>query len=943
MLDFDTATDLLKQYGYSSTTSHPYLYQNEDSIGICYVYNDEEYGTLERVKTFKTLEDFEEFLKELEWIKTNGVSRNVRMILDNYEAMAPKVMYLRNEKLMVENEMYEIDNFDFREQQRDMMDDVSKVIYEAGDLLLVYDEIKKRQLDYLQNIIKLKNSLRQKYYDLQKEVDEYNHNKVEREIILLPEIADSGINETLEIALKDKYNMYIAELPTYSEACDFLKEVWDLSKQLELNLKYYDAIKEENDTLNELKIVNQKLELMNKLNDEGRPLFGIDLGGQFRKINKICMSESTSISDEYIHKEAENIERKYSVFDNLDILNTSDYLREAIQNSNYDDLAIKYTRNLVAGSGKPKLPLNEIVANLSTQYSSSLTNVEQSILILYNNHEFRTICDAILKVEGFETLPIKKLISIISKTKGYSKVKSIIYDNVKKRLNDPCNDSVRNSLFSQYDFTSYETFITSIVNSLVQLKSINNKMVLVEDINMYSVVDKVDEIKNSKFINVTKALNDLLSKTKDTSSMIGIVLLKKGTPVLYSPYYLDIGDVYSKGASLQMAIKEMSDFELLVDCSDILVAINPKETNVARYYSTPKTVGDISVVSDIKLSFKTTFCKVAFTSNLGVDGKAVVQANQTVEMPQEKVPASEVKPVQGEQEVKENVPVPSVPTQQVKEATPIPSTQVQPKTPTPISVQPQVKKVEPVKEEKPVVEQPKVTSNQVTPSASVKQNVNTGDVKVNPLVKEKENITDNKQSVALPVKTLDKQGSVGTPVVKKQEPVSNVSKPVVKENTNNVKPEVKVVNNISKPVTNEDKGKVPVSTQQVNSTQKVIVKKNDTNGSLVKNVTMVSKPVNGTQGNKPVVNKVNVINKDVTGKVPGRQLIKKDDVTKVEENKPEVKEKVVVKTIQKPVTPSTSNPQKKQVVVGKIGTAFKPSEQVKQVQNNNRSDINEKN
>lgn len=943
MLDFDTATDLLKQYGYSSTTSHPYLYQNEDSIGICYVYNDEEYGTLERVKTFKTLEDFEEFLKELEWIKTNGVSRNVRMILDNYEAMAPKVMYLRNEKLMVENEMYEIDNFDFREQQRDMMDDVSKVIYEAGDLLLVYDEIKKRQLDYLQNIIKLKNSLRQKYYDLQKEVDEYNHNKVEREIILLPEIADSGINETLEIALKDKYNMYIAELPTYSEACDFLKEVWDLSKQLELNLKYYDAIKEENDTLNELKIVNQKLELMNKLNDEGRPLFGIDLGGQFRKINKICMSESTSISDEYIHKEAENIERKYSVFDNLDILNTSDYLREAIQNSNYDDLAIKYTRNLVAGSGKPKLPLNEIVANLSTQYSSSLTNVEQSILILYNNHEFRTICDAILKVEGFETLPIKKLISIISKTKGYSKVKSIIYDNVKKRLNDPCNDSVRNSLFSQYDFTSYETFITSIVNSLVQLKSINNKMVLVEDINMYSVVDKVDEIKNSKFINVTKALNDLLSKTKDTSSMIGIVLLKKGTPVLYSPYYLDIGDVYSKGASLQMAIKEMSDFELLVDCSDILVAINPKETNVARYYSTPKTVGDISVVSDIKLSFKTTFCKVAFTSNLGVDGKTVVQenqqggqqtaqpvpgqstmpvqassvqtqenpvpvqtspvsiqANQTVEMPQEKVPASEVKPVQGEQEVKEKAPVPS--------------TQVQPKTPTPISVQPQVKKVEPVKEEKPVVEQPKVTSNQVTPSASVKQNVNTGDVKVNPLVKEKENITDNKQSVALPVKTLDKQGSVGTPVVKKQEPVSN-----------------------------EDKGKVPVSTQQVNSTQKVIVKKNDTNGSLVKNVTMVSKPVNGTHVNKPVVNKVNVINKDVTGKVPGRQLIKKDDVTKVEENKPEVKEKVVVKTIQKPVTPSTSNPQKKQVVVGKIGTAFKPSEQVKQVQNNNRSDINEKN
>jgi hypothetical protein len=441
------------------------------------------------------------------------------MILDNYESINPKVMFLRNEKIMVEGEMFDIEAYDSRESMRANMDPVSKIIYECGDLLLVYNEIKNRQLQYFNNIIKLKNSLRHKYYDLQVEVDKYNKIKVEKTLTLLPEITDSGLNEMLEISIKDRYNAYIAQRPSYEEALVFLKEVWELCLGLELNSKYYEAQKEENDIRNEMKIVDQKLTLMRSLNDELKPLFGIDLVSRFRKINKVCNDESTTISNEFISQQIDAVNRKYSYFTKIDSLYTSDYLREAIQNSNYADLAIKYApgANFEVVS-KFKTPLNEVAASLSVQYRDKLSTDEQSIMVLYNNPKFRMICDAILNVKSFETAPIKTILKAVSGIKSFSKIKSECYESVKKRIDDPVNQKIKSSLFANFDFSSYETFITSLVNKLIKLKSVNEKMVLNGDINMYVSVKKVEDLQKKFFIMTTNDLQDLIAQNKDSKN-----------------------------------------------------------------------------------------------------------------------------------------------------------------------------------------------------------------------------------------------------------------------------------------------------------------------------------------------------------------------------------------------------------------------------------------
>ena len=142
MIEIDSALSLFNKYGYSSITTHPYIYQSGDSLGICYTYEDEDFGTLERIKVCKQLDEIKDFLEKQKWLESNAKNKRVRMILDNYESYNPKVIFLRNDKMMVQGEMADIDEYDRKEALRKSMDMASQLIYEAGDLLLVYNEIK---------------------------------------------------------------------------------------------------------------------------------------------------------------------------------------------------------------------------------------------------------------------------------------------------------------------------------------------------------------------------------------------------------------------------------------------------------------------------------------------------------------------------------------------------------------------------------------------------------------------------------------------------------------------------------------------------------------------------------------------------------------------------------------------------------------------------------
>lgn len=617
MLDERTALTLLKKYGYDSTSLHPYLYKKENKIGICFSYVDDNFGILERVQVFNTAEEMDEFLKAFQWCKTNGKLNNVRMILDNYELVEPKVLYLRNEKLMVKDEMFNIEYYSQKELRKKELDLMGKILMESTDLLSFYDNSKKTQLSFFKKILMEKNELRQKYYNLQKEVDLFNKNFIERTLVLLPEtLDDCGINLPMEIAMKDRLSQYKSVNPSVEEAISFIKDVWQLNMNLELNDLYYRAQIEENDVYNEAKVVDKKLSLMKNLNLKKNYFLGVDLVKKFRKINKECKLESNVIGQGYVDDAISNVKRKYANYDKLDFLNVYEYLKESSQNSNYDSLISKYsTSSKEVEEVLIRLPLEQVIDDLKEQYKK-LDVSEQAILTLYNSNYGR-LFEYILQISGFATKPVIELITLLNSYKDFAEIKRDCYDNLRTRLDEVSNLNIKNSVFKEINFDTFELFIQSIVTLMIKLKNINNKMILNSDITLYFKLNDFKELETKYVYALTNDLNSLVAEIKSDSTMIGLVLLKKDTPIIYSPYYVDFAINTSKELEVNaMSIKESVNMNVLIDASDVLIVRDEKLAYVVRYYSERKKNEKFTYVDDMKLGGKSIFCKFTIKSNL---------------------------------------------------------------------------------------------------------------------------------------------------------------------------------------------------------------------------------------------------------------------------------------------------------------------------------------
>ena len=622
---------------------------------------------------------------------------------------------------------------------------------------------------------------------------------------------------------------------------------------LELNTNYYDAVREETEIRNEMKIVDKKQELMDKLNENLKPLFGVDLMSRFKRINKSVGGNSISAS--IVQEKIAQVTDKYDVYPQLNLLYVSDYLREAIQNTNYADLAIKYGKNTTKDiAEKARTPLNEIASSLLVQYKNSLSIEEQAILVVYSNEKFRKICDAILAIPQFQTFTPKQIVKKINGIKGFSKLKSECYISLKNRIDNPLNQTIKNSLFKGYDFTTFETFIGSLVKELYRLKQVNNKMVLTGDINMYLPVKNVDDIKKREFLLVTNDLNRLLVEAESNKTMVGITLLKEKLPVLYSPYFLDLGDIYNKNASPKLEIREMVNFELMVDVSDITINVDKTKVYVTKYVSTTDVEGNISIVRDIKAQGKTTFVKYAFLPNGPVPVNEAVNA-----APIEKAPAPETQQV-------ETAPVKNVAAAPVVPPV-IPETPPKEEGPKKEEVKEESKPVE-ENVEKPKVEEPKKEE----PKPEVKK-VEVPKEKATPVSEsKKEEVEDDKESEDLD-KLLDTLATtIPKDLSKDLEDTSKME--LFKDMKDNKK--VEKVPEVSKTVVAKAKEEpAAVKTEarpaikKTEGVKQQLVKKIITNPDGTKKVVMVrriftpkantdSTPTPTTQPVKKVVNKIGV-------------------------------------------------------------------------------------
>ena len=601
MIELDAAFDLMKKYGFLSTNLPPYLYKKGNQIGICYRYVDKKYGLLERCKFFDSLENMDAFLSRLRFLMDYGDRYNVRMILDNYEIENPKNLFLRNDKLMAKGEMFSIESFDEARKQEDLLDPVARLIVEAGHLLVFYDDLKNKRLTYSKTILELENALRSLYHALQKEVDSYNAVKMIRDVHLFPIVTDNtGINEIMENSAKERYLQYKERPPSLEEAQIFLKEIWDLLMNLEVFPNYFERQQRERQIHNEMRVVEAKLELMKVLNSQEKDFFHVDLMQRFRAINREMKAKMVSLDKNYVSDTVSDMTRKYSYFDSLELTSLTSYLNESMSHANYEDLVLKYHRNPTSRKKDDFVSAQKVSSPLLQEYKA-LSVEEQAILLLYHS-VYRDLIDYLLRIPNLFTRDNTDLPSSFVKDKHLAKLKYTCYDLVKFHMNQPNNEKVRRAVFRTIDFTTFDTFLLSLIKSLTLLKNINNKMCISHDFVMYGKGVDGELMSANKYLYLTQELSSL----KEERS-VSIVTLKAGAPVLFCPYQIDFGNLFDKKKTAQFNIAYMKAFDLFIDLDDLDVHKNNHVVTVANYSSLAKIEEGVTIVQQLQLQSFTQF------------------------------------------------------------------------------------------------------------------------------------------------------------------------------------------------------------------------------------------------------------------------------------------------------------------------------------------------
>ena len=332
MITIEEALKTFKKYGYNSKEVLPYLYIKNNEIGVNYSYIDSKYGITERLISFHQVIDLDLFLKRFQWYKLNGKKEGVTLKLNNYEVAEPEVLYIRNNHVMTDNEMFNMKIYDKNEEKNKKATSKKRKLIEAQNLMDFYYSEKARQEKYTNNLYKKEQELRRYYYDLQCLIDKYNKNKTNIE--LDNNTKSYKIDLSLESLINSKLSEYNKKLPKEEDLDNLINKIWELNKSLETNSSYLYAYRYNDDVDEELRLAVTKIDFMKELLSKRRWKI-VDLKKKFNGIDNQSTYESI-YDDNFEDKYKDFINKKYSVKDRINEYRLSEYLNNFKTNKEYD-------------------------------------------------------------------------------------------------------------------------------------------------------------------------------------------------------------------------------------------------------------------------------------------------------------------------------------------------------------------------------------------------------------------------------------------------------------------------------------------------------------------------------------------------------------------------------------------------------------------------------
>ena len=181
----------------------------------------------------------------------------------------------------------------------------------------------------------------------------------------------------------------------------------------------------------------------------------------------------------------------------------------------------------------------KIYEELLLQYED-LNDVEKNAILVYKSKLF-VIINSISKIVGYDKLSVSQIIKELPNKEECINV----FNSYSKTLSDLKNKFIKNTVFSNIRFDTFENLISDLIIIIDVLNTISFKLILNDDTIVYRSI-LVDKNKEFDFINDSPSFISTSIKIDDAELFLNgdntkdkhfyKIKLNKGVPVIVSPF-----------------------------------------------------------------------------------------------------------------------------------------------------------------------------------------------------------------------------------------------------------------------------------------------------------------------------------------------------------------------------------------------------------------------
>lgn len=507
MLKREDILKILKKYGFYSLNRAPYLYQDKEHLGIYFIWPNKQYGNLERVIFFHDEESVEEELFKYWWFLENKEKYNIEIEFDNYEILAPKIIYKYKNSVISKKEMQ---NFDlFLESYVDPKEEITrKQLVRSADILIsilkekfkIQNETYQKVSEYAATCLELNNTYLKKLSEYKKDKKEI-HEEYE---VLVDNLDD---NEDLVNRLYDE----LGSIHNFDELRDFINNLAHYIKEIDMSEAHFQNVYllnrypyEIEDIKKKITVLENHLSLRKKLfkgkKDALEELKKIDLSSECTKMVNINV---------YITKEKKKITEKYQNEKTVSEEFLGDYLIEFL------NMEIPIPPSIDVKGAIEEIDKKRLILTVRKYYDK--LNAQEKSACFVASSFLRESLSVLVSLDAVNELNTNETISKIILNQ-----KIDLFNEAYQILDYYANTKIRVKYFSILKMNSFETFMASLVEVLRILKNIEMK---------------IDKSFFAYFTSMDKEVIPLYLKNvfyySHKTSYIGIV--SPNTPFYYSP------------------------------------------------------------------------------------------------------------------------------------------------------------------------------------------------------------------------------------------------------------------------------------------------------------------------------------------------------------------------------------------------------------------------